>query len=441
MEKISGHKISKVFFIVLAGLLLLPWLQMQFSFVEIKPLDGAIEESEKPSLSWDSWIEENYQQETEQYLNQHFGFRNTLVRLYNQTTFWLFDETTARGVVVGRDNYLYERNYIRAYYGDDFIGDSLIRARVNRLHDIQEALSEQDILFAVVLAPGKGQFYPEYIPDYLHTEKGRTNYEVFLEEARKRGLEILDFNHWFLQMKDTAKFPLYPKTGIHWSHYGMNLVVDSLLRFIEARKHIDIPDYVVADYELSENYKEPDTDIEDGMNLMFPIDNFPMPYASHHVVEKGKTKPRIMVVADSFFWQLFEQGILATVFSDGEFWYYNSQILTPSRLSQGPLDVMLVDRRKKLLEKDVVILLTTDANLPQFPWEWDERSWEILYKYDELLQQKRKDAIRGIIENIRGSQEWMDLIEKKAAENEIPVDSMLKLDAIYIYETNRDKYQ
>ena len=439
MEKISGHKISKVFFLVFAGLLFVPWLQMEFAFVEVKPLEGAVETAEQPSLSWDSWINETYQQETEKYLNQHFGFRNILVRLYNQLAFWFFDKATARGVVVGKQNYLYERNYISAYYGKDFTGDSLIRARVERLREIQGVLSQEGILFAIVLAPGKGQFYPEYIPDYLQTEKDRTNYEVFLEEARAQELEVLDFNRWFLQMKDTAGYSLYPKTGIHWSHYAANLVVDSLIRFIEARKQIDIPEYVVSEYELSRNYKEPDTDIEEGMNLLFPIDNFPMPYADFRVVEQGKTKPRIMVVADSFFWQLFELGIMKTVFNDGEFWYYNSQILQPSRWDQGPLDVMLVeDHRKKLLEKDVVILLATDANLPDFPWGWDVRSHELLLRYEEVLKRKRLEAIQGIIENIKGSPEWLDLIRKKAAENQIPVDSMLKLDAIYIYETNRE---
>lgn len=426
-------------FLTMVAILFVPMVQMQTKFAKTKPLNGAFTETKEPVFMWKYWFDETFQQGAETYVNQNFGFRNTMVRLYNQLVFWLYDKTTAKQVVVGKDNYLYEKNYIKAYYGTDFVGDPLIDKRVKRLTAIQKNLSEKGILFAVAIAPGKAQFYPQYIPDYIKTKKGRTNYEAFIEDASKQGLHVMDFNRWFLQAKDTAKYPLYPKTGIHWSHYGSDLFVDSLIRYIEDQKHIDIPEYVVSKYHLSTNYQEPDNDIEKGMNLLFPIDNFPMPYGDYQVIEEGKAKPKIMVISDSFFWQIFNMGITGKVFNDGEFWYYNRQIFKTS--VTGSIDPQTIDLHRKLLEMDVVILLTTDANLSKFPWEFDDQAYQALYDYDKLAHKKKLIKIQEIIASIKSSESWMDLIQQKAIDRGIPADSMLKLDAFYLYDQNKDKYE
>ena len=439
MKKINGHRLSRVLFLIAAGALFLPAIQMQFRIFEVKPLNGAVEQIESPTLSSKTWFNETYQSDIEKFLNQNFGFRNNLVRIYNQLAFWFYDKTTARNVVIGRQNYLYEENYIRAYYGRDYIGDSLIVERVKRLKAIQDVLAKSGKLLVVAIAPGKAQFYPEYIPTHLKSDKAQTNYDTYLKEIISQGVNMMDLNRWFLSMKDTSAMPLYPKTGIHWSHYGADLFIDSLISFIEYHQDIDLPEYNVSAYALSEDYQVPDTDVEDGMNLFFTIDNFPMPYATIEVNQKGKTKPKIMVVADSFFWQLYSLDVMSTVFDDGEFWYYNRQIFEPSRLEATP--VMMVDCKKKVLEKDVVVLLTTDANLRQFPWEFDERIYDELVVFDEQARLQKKQKIEEIIQTIRNSEDWYGLIVTKANDRGITIDSMLKVDATFIYERGRDKYE
>ena len=101
-----------------------------FPYKKLEPLKGAIEYGKDTTFSIKSWLSEDYQHVKEKYINENFAFRSTFVRLHNQLQFSLFKVAFANGVIVGKDNYLYERNYIRAATGSDFIGKDSIHKKV-----------------------------------------------------------------------------------------------------------------------------------------------------------------------------------------------------------------------------------------------------------------------------------------------------------------------
>ncbi len=428
------NRISFVLFVLLMAGLILPSVQQFTKIVEVGPLYGAIEKVDKPYLSLTTWTDESFQSSTEKYLNQEFGFRNWLVRLHNQIAYSLFRETNAHSVVIGKKSYLYEENYIKTYYGRDYIGDSLMAARVSRLKFLQDTLASLGKELVMVMAPGKADFYPEYIPDHLKGKKSTTNYNAFIDAAAGLQLNVIDFNKWFTDQKEKSPYPLYPKTGIHWSRYAMNLVIDSLIRYIEAKRGIDMPDAEIGPVRLSQQLIPPDRDIEEGMNLIFNIPNFPMAYADITYNENGKRKPSVMVISDSFFWGLYNKGFIDYAFNNGEFWFYNREIFSP--LITGSQMVTQVNLFEKLMEKDIVMLITTDANLVKFPWGFDESALFALKNLKEynvkLLQ--RREKINDYIKAIKASPEWFEKVKAKAAKRNIPVDSMLRLDAAYMVD-------
>lgn len=437
MKKIRPIILTKILFATFVVISMIPALQMFFLPIKEKPLQGAVEIAEPPVLSVQNWFNESLQSNTESWLNQHFGFRNFLVRLYNQMSFWFYNKASARGVIIGKQDYLYEENYIKAYYGRDYVGDSLLNKRVTRLKTIQDTLQAYGKTFFVVIAPGKGQFYPDFIPDNLKSEKSVTNYQTFIREAKNQNLNLLDFNALFLSLKNQSPYPLYPKTGIHWSHYGMDIFIDSMLKYVEKERKTDLPDYIISPPERSTDYKTPDTDIEDGMNLLFKIPNQPLAYSDFKVDERGKKKLKIMVISDSFFWQIYNLGFMSDVFDDGEFWYYNNQIFQPSH--DDPVWAPEANLHVELLEKDVVMLLTTDANLPEFPWNFDVRAYDVLADAGMNGQAKREGKIQGYISAIRNTQSWLEDIKRKALERSIPLDSMIRIDAVYMVEMEENK--
>ena len=98
----NKDKITRNLFAVIFVLLFIPILQMQFSVVNVKPLNGAIKSVERPNINFSSWFSEDFQSQAEKYLNQIFGFRNWFVRLNNQVNYSLFNIAQAKGVIVGK---------------------------------------------------------------------------------------------------------------------------------------------------------------------------------------------------------------------------------------------------------------------------------------------------------------------------------------------------
>ena len=192
----KAHIIKNFLFAGVMFLMLLPLIQSKKELIEIEPLNGAITELEDPYFTKESWLDGSYQKKQQDYLNENFGFRNVFVRLNNELNFRLYNEINAKNVILGKDDYLFEENYILTYKGKDFIGSQQIEEKVNKLAKLKDTLNAKGIDIMVLLAPGKGSYYPEFIPDkYQPTVRSISNYEVYrrkLKEAKiNEGLQVL----------------------------------------------------------------------------------------------------------------------------------------------------------------------------------------------------------------------------------------------------------
>lgn len=423
--------------IVLLLLLIFPFIQARFGVVEIKPLKGAITEPLKATFDVKEWFSGNYQHQMEKNLNETFSFRNWLIHLYNQISFSLFNEARANGVIVGKDNYLFEESYIKAYYGTDFIGMDTIDYRMERLKYIQDTLAKLNKNLVLVFAAGKGSYYPEYIPEKYHTEKQVTNYEAHVELAREKGVEYIDFNRYFLDNKNKSPYPLYPQYGIHWSYYGMCVVADSLINYMERVRKIDMPDIHWSQVDTL----QPNTfdyDIADGMNILTRLESFNMGYpALQFEAPENKTKPSVLVISDSYYWGMYNFGI-ANTFGENHFWYYNKKIYPES--FDKILETSQVNLKKELEKHDVIILMATEATLPKLGWGFIERAYaHFAGKNTEGLSDiKFQRKLRNLVQVIKTDRKWMKTIEEKAAKRNISVDSMIIVDATWMIKQERN---
>ena len=235
MKEIS-IKLRGILFLLILILLILPLIQSKFNIVKLEKLKGWVNEPEAVRFSIKKWFSGEYQVKQEEYLNEMFGFRSSFVRINNQIAFNLFNKAKANGVIIGKNNYLFEENYIKAYYGTDFIGIDSINKRMQRVKFVQDTLAKLNKTLVLIYAAGKGSFYPEYFPDEYKKEKTKTNYEYHIKFSKALGLNFIDFNKYFLENKSKSKYPLYPQYGIHWSNYGTALAADSILRYVEKNR-------------------------------------------------------------------------------------------------------------------------------------------------------------------------------------------------------------
>lgn len=430
MEK----QIKKILLLIIAGVLFIPLIQFQSKVVFVKPLHGSFFKYPKPHFHITNWFNVDFQSKYDSYFNQNFGFRSSMVRLHNQVEYSLYGKVNANSVVVGKDNYLYERQYIKSYLGDDFLGRDSIHKMTHKLMAIQDSLSAHHTKMLLVITPGKGWFYPEHIPDSMMHPRSTTNYEVYLDELKKSRIPYIDFNALFLQMKDTASIIIYPQTGIHWSQGIVPYVTDSIIKKAEK----------VLGYNLNHIHwnrdayvgraDKVDADIEKGLNLIFPLKTPSMNYPEVSFdTNKNIKKPKAIAISDSFWWQIFNMGVSTKVFNHASFWYYYKQVY-PNSFKDHAVMVDDIQPKNEIFNTDLVILMTTEANLYKFPY-----GFQNIFNPKPIDDSLFQHRVQSTMDYIRKQKKWMAKIEKKAKKRGVSVDSMLYLDARFMVKKKMEK--
>jgi len=405
MSKKTTFKKGLLWFLLV--ILILPVFQRYTNVFKAPLLRGSYDKVSSPSFSYDKWMNGNYQKEQEGYIKETVGFRSFLTSLANQINYSLFNKVNPN-VVLGKENYLYEIGYIKAYMGKDFIGYDSIDTRIRKLQMLQDTLKKKDIDLVTVFVPGKAAFYPEFIPNkYLIEERNTSNYEVYLEKIKEhKVIDFIDFKGWFFELKEETNYPLFPKCGIHWSNYGEYRAVDSLIHYLEKMKKINLPDLLLDKVEESTKMRNGDEDIEGPLNLLFGISDLKMAYPIYKIA-KGEefTKPKTLVISDSFYSRLFHNTKLSSkVFNKGEFWFYNNKIFGEN--SKEDLKVKEIDLKDKIEENEIIILISTDANLTRMSFNFIENAWDI---YFQAMHEQTEAQLKQIYEQV-------ELLKKQAQE-------------------------
>ena len=354
---------------ILFGLILasMAFVHVQYHFkpFSLEPLHGDVRQTDKPVFAFKYWFPGYYQDQAERYVNDTFGFRSTFIRINNQILFSWFRTARARGVIIGRDNYLCEENYLKAWDGEDFIGkDSILRV-MKKVRYIQDTLKKLNKDILLVFAPGKGSFFSEFFPEkYLKQLKPR-NHDVYVKYADSLGLNYIDFWTWFRQHKSTSKYPLYTKYGVHWSTYGKDLAFDSIVHYIEKKRYIDAPDFLWKKIDESYECREVDCDIEEGMNLLYNLPPVMHAYPDLGVNYINKVQPCVLTIADSHYWGIFGPGLAQKAFDQPLFYYYYKELL---KANSPVIQKENVHLKSEIENHDVIMILATDVTLPNFGW-------------------------------------------------------------------------
>ncbi|MCK9453211.1 MAG: hypothetical protein M0Q90_16060 [Bacteroidales bacterium] len=432
MQKWIKHSL----FVLLLLMMILPFIQQTFDVPKIRQLKGAFTVPQKPKWYLDNFLESSYQDSLNTYIEHHIGYRPHLVRLYNQLQYSLFDTVNAQGVIVGKEGYLFELNYIKAMYGLDYVGDEKVNADIEKTAAVNDWLNANDKQLIVVLAPGKGSYFPEFIPaNYQPDSIGKQNYTAYYNGLREEQVDVIGGNDWFAAIKDSSRYALFPKAGIHWSYYGLGLVFDSVFKLMENHFQTDFIDFELGNIQLTNKLRSPDRDLWEGMNIIFPPDDYAMPYPEFQFEVKNESEmPSVITVADSYYWQWFGGSYATRGFKDNSFWYYNKQIFFPD--NTPPKDISQVDLFDYIADNDVILLIQTDANMNRFGFGFIDDVYELIKDGGTEALQK-KIAIKAIVERIRGSESYMEMIREKAQKKGISEEEMLLLDAGWVYDNQQ----
>lgn len=422
---------KKVTLIFILTMLFLPLLMQMSGRFKGRELEGLSVHAKKPVLTAENYFEGFYQDSMNKYLDENFGLRNYLVRGYNQMLYSVFGKTFAPRVVVGKNGILFMESYITSYTGINYIGEEKIFKISHKIKLIQDLLKLQNKDIIVVLAPGKGSLYPEYIPDsYFYPHHPENNYQGYKRAFDKYHVQYLDLNSVFVGLKNKSKYPLFPRYGSHWNAYGVAVATDTLIHFIEKLRNIDMPDMKYDEVILSSSIDESEYDIGILLNIYNTLPDT-LPYPQLEFVSNDQTtKPSALVVGDSYWWCMVGGNIPGRIFKENEYWfYYKDVLINGAKQSQGAAEK---DIREEILKRDVIILMATEATLNVFPYGFIERAYSKFY----LTKEER---IKEIIQEMDKNKEWMEYIKQNAIKNNVTLDQQKRSEAEYLYGEENKK--
>ncbi|OAV45501.1 hypothetical protein [Lewinella sp. 4G2] len=376
---------------------------------------------ERPVWGAERWFDGTWQASVSNYLREQFGYRNDFVRTNNGKDYFVFGEIHANSVVAGKEGYLFEEEYLQAATGTNAADHATIEKLGKEMAFVRDSLAAHGVDFLVVMAPGKGSYFPEYRPEpYASLPLNAANETSLLSILRQRQIEHLNFNEWFRQMKDTTQYPLFPKQGIHWTEYGQLIAMDSLINYVEQRLDIDMPELAIDSIEVSREQRGTEADIFYGMNLPTEPDGYPLAYPSWHVGNPDKPQPRILFVGDSFFWnQYLHHGVNQKFFGNGDFLYYFNRLMRDGT-DQG--DMADINLPEVLYEHDMVVLFETENHYQRMGNGFLAATVESYLTPNGAVPKRRVEAMMA---RIREDEKWFAYIQQSALEKGQEVEAAL----------------
>jgi SGNH hydrolase-like domain, acetyltransferase AlgX len=379
--KLIKHIFFVLFFVLLFSESIQGWLQTKNSFFSITPLHGVQIKEEQPRLTVNSFLSGSFQEQQQAFFEQNLSIRPKLVRIHNQIGYSLFDEVAVKSIVVGKDRVLYDKGYIESYLGGDFIGDELMTKKVDTLAYVQDELKKRNVDLIFLLVPGKASILPQFFPvGYDTIIKKRSNYKALSENLKNQRINYIDFVNYFLKLQPETTYPLFTRCGMHWSSYGSTLAADSLFKYMEKLRNIDLIDYADIGGEESTIPKNTDADLDELLNLMVKTPSYKM-YYPNIVFKKEvkKAQPSLLLIGDSFMWDwFFYKPYIQTLFSKQyDFWYYNHEVGVSSSLPNQTLLTRL-NLKEQTVHRDFIIVETNEYGLMRPGYGFIKQMYELL---------------------------------------------------------------
>lgn len=367
--RIKGN-IERILFGIILLVLLIPVIQSLLGIVKEVPLNGKVHRIEEPSLKYENIWNGTYQDSLSQYFNENFGLRNEFIRLYNQVRFTAFGIMAGSESVKGKDNYFFQRDYIDYYYSTEEKSEGYldsVNRRVNELVGAEMVLAKNGQSLLIIMAPSKAWFFPEKIPVMwkpIKLDRSLNTYLNYQKLLKDKDINFIDFNDHFLSKKDKSEYPIFPQFGIHWSIYGAHLAADSVLSFLNKKGIDSLQGLAVERTDVTLDIQYPDHDLSLTTNL---IDYMQEPAKAYNYLVKNHptSSMKVLTIGDSFYWQMWRDEALRTVWPKSEFWFYNNRYFNAEHWKDKKLWHNRNEKRERFNDAELIIVIASETNFDE----------------------------------------------------------------------------
>lgn len=434
-----NKRLKDFLWILSMAFLLLLLVQTQWQPIKLDrlALKNDPKDAEKPQLTFESYKDGSFQEQTEKYLRERFAFREFGIRTYNQYAYSLWRKSCNEFFFPGRDHWMYYRPGVLDYYGreaskffdsDDDLNE-YVDHQVDMLNELRSILKEDfGIELLTFIAPDKAFVYPEHLPRMTHDTTVGVPAQRFTQRFKEIGFPNIDMTTWFAAIADTSSRLLFMPMDTHWtfsSAYGY----DSLFRLMDSLNGFGIPRMKI-NYIAEEPYPGRQDD-EATLNLLFKVKNNTPAYRADISVEADSTtrKPRVLFVGDSFIFAF--EGLIPRkeLISYYENWFYYDKVY--KGFDKKEYKINEINRLRSILNVDYVVVYSVG-------YQWCRGTNGFVEDALSSIKDSEKVEVALLMNEMEAKPALMEMIQEKAESRGVSVEEMLELDAKWIIE-NEEK--
>ena len=244
----KDNKKYTVYMIVFLVLLLVPFAGMLITgpskseSSSAAKLPGLIIGEDKRELNKD------YLKQMGEYFEGHCAFRQEMVTGYSYLTTKVFQTSSSKSVIYGKDGWMYYTDTLGDYTGSEVMTERQLNDCVRTLKLMDDYCKEHGSEFVFVIAANKNSLYSENMPYYYAKTDVPGNRVRLVEKLKAAGIKYVDLYDVFAAENKV----LYHKTDSHWNNEGAALAAHAIHN-ATGTEHIER--YGKAPYKIRKDFK------------------------------------------------------------------------------------------------------------------------------------------------------------------------------------------
>jgi hypothetical protein len=194
--------------------------------------------AEWPQLRWDQASLRLLPEQLTRYFEDHFAFRQRLVRWQAAVRLRALRVSPSRAVIRGRDGWLFyaDDGALEDYASAPPLTEAELEHWRSTLQDTSDWLRGQGIAYVFVISPDKHAIYQEYMPGTIRRAAVSRIDQVVSHLRQHSTVRVLDLRPALLAAKTGER--IYHRTDTHWNDRGAFVgyqhIVDALAEDVPA---------------------------------------------------------------------------------------------------------------------------------------------------------------------------------------------------------------
>lgn len=243
-----------------AALLLLYWVDHFFGVFPVPDLQEKRKLAEQPAF--DPSFLDPFPRDYEAYYNDHFQWRNGLIRLKNYINYYTFKQSNLPGeVLIGKDDWLFKSGFqLDIYTGKFQFSERELAAIAKELERRKTIVEAAGAKYYLCIPPQKHSIYPEYLPTSVKRLNEKTCTEQLITYLQANSsVAYIDLFGPIRRRKQESDSLLYHVTDHHWNDIAALVGAQEIVSHLQ-KDFPELPTISSKDYTF--NYAE-----FDGMTL------------------------------------------------------------------------------------------------------------------------------------------------------------------------------